>query len=198
MNITFCDLVPHITKLLIKYHDIFTGKVKAEQWEEIFALALKATGFGSNWVCDNNHRVGVDQTTDCGVRISNKSGSITKQNKISLSGSRLTKHKTLEEKLKFLSIKNEDYIVCLATDDSWNKGIKKYYFIVIASADLNYPDMVWGDTLSKDKKSVTGHKGIGKGFEAIIKKGTSDQLWTTVEHCLFKEMHEIVIPVEEK
>ena len=189
----FRVLVPHITHGLSKHHELYTGKVKAEQWEEIFALALKAAGFGSDWKGDNNHRVGVDQTTDCGVRISNKSGSIKKQNKINLSGSRLTKHKTLEEKLKFLSIKNEDYIVCLATDASWKKGHKKYYFIVIDSNNLNYPDMIWEDTLSKDKMRVTGHKGIGKGCEAIITKATSDQLWTTIEPCLFKENHVIVI-----
>jgi hypothetical protein len=188
----FRVLVPHITHGLSKHHELYTGKVKAEQWEEIFALALKAAGFGSDWKGDNNHKVGVDQTTNCGVRISNKSGSI-KKNKIKISGSRLTKHKTLEEKLKFLSIKNEDYIICLATDASWKKGHKKYYFIVIDSNNLNYLDMIWEDTLSKDKMRVTGHKGIGKGCEAIITKATSDQLWTTIEPCLFKENHVIVI-----
>jgi hypothetical protein len=194
----FSVLVPYITHGLSKHHELYTGKVKAEQWEEISASALKAAGLGSDWKPNNNHRVGVDQTTNCGVKISNKSGSLGKNlSKVSVSGSRLTKHPTLHEKLEFLSNRHEDFIFCLATNnDDWKNNKKVYYFIVIDSQRLNYHEASWEDTLGvrgRNKGKIVGHKCAGNGFSANITMSMSDQLWTDIGSTLFKEIHELII-----
>ena len=70
----FDSLVPFIEDRLKKHHELYSGQCKAEYWEENLCYALKQAGFGSDWAPDFNHGVGVDQTTDSGIRISNKGG----------------------------------------------------------------------------------------------------------------------------
>lgn len=199
MDTTFSSLVPHLKFYLTKHHELYSGKCKAEQWEEISASALKAAGLGSDWKPDNNHKVGVDQTTDGGIRISNKSGSLNKNlSEMTISGSRLTKYPTLKEKLEFLSNKNEDFIFCLATkdNDDWENNKKVYYFIVVDSQRLNYHEALWKDTIGvrgKKKGEIVGHNCASNGFSAKIVKAMSDQLWTDIESTLFKEIHELII-----
>jgi hypothetical protein len=192
----FASLVPFIQERLEKHHELYTGQCKAEYWEENLCYALKKAGFGSDWAPDFNHGVGVDQSTDDGTKISNKGGNI-ENDVIEISGSRLTKHKTLQDKLEFLSVKKEDYIFCLATDkDEWKLGKKVYHFIVIDSNKLNYHDQQWNETLgqrgnSKDK--VNGWSCISENYSAKIVKSMSDQLWTRVKLDYCEEIHEIVI-----
>jgi hypothetical protein len=182
----FKSTVPHIKEFLTKHHELYSGPCKAEYWEENLCYALNKAGFGSDWKPDLNHKSGVDQTTNDGTRISNKGGSI-KLDYIDISGSRLTKHKTLEDKLDFLSQKKEDYILCLATKkDEWNKGIKRYYFIVIDSNKLNYHEQEWN-------KTESGWNCLSEVFSAKIQRSMSDQLWTKFKlgHC--EEIYEITI-----
>lgn len=197
-NLKFDTLVPHLKTWLTRYHGVLSGRCKAENWEELCSKALVSAGFGSDWEPDFNHGVGKDQTTGCGIRISNKSGKLNKDcSKMTISGSRLTRHPTLTEKLEFLSKKYEDFIFCLATnDEDWKNGRKVYYFIVIDSNDLNYHEVAWEDTVGvkgKDTGKVVGHKCVGNGFTASIKKSMSHQLWTDIDSSLFKEIHELVI-----
>ena len=105
----FSTLVPYIKERLQKHHALYSGQCKAEYWEENLCYALNQAGFGSDWTADFNHKVGVDQMTDDGIRISNKGGNVDKD-MLTISGSRLTKHKTIEDKLDFLSDKKEDYV----------------------------------------------------------------------------------------
>lgn len=197
-TIEFDNLVPHLKSLLTKHHELYSGKCKAENWEELCAKALIASGFGSDWEPDFNHGVGKDQTTDTGIRISNKSGNLNKdRSKMAISGSRLTSYPTLTEKLEFLKHKHEDFIFCLATNDrDWKDGKKIYYFIVVDSTAINYYTATWQDMIGvrgKNLGSVVGHKCVGEGFEAKIQKSMSHQLWTDIEKSLFKEVHELVI-----
>lgn len=197
-NLKFDTIVPHLTSLLTKHHELYSGKCKAESWEELCAKALVSAGLGSDWEPDFNHGVGKDQTTDEGIRISNKSGNLNKDcSTMTISGSRLTKHPTLTEKLEFLSNKNEDFIFCLATNDKdWKSGKKVYYFIVIDSNDLNYHEASWEDTIGvkgNNKGEVTGHKCVGEGFTAKITKSMSHQLWTDIDKSLFREVYELII-----
>lgn len=128
----FDALVPYIRNRLIQHHDLYTSLCKAELWEELLSKALIDAGFGSDWKPDYNHQVGVDQVTDCGIRISNKGGIfLNNSNAMKISGSRLTSHKTLEDKLEFLSNKTEDYIFVLPL----TREIKKYIlpqFIILS------------------------------------------------------------------
>jgi hypothetical protein len=192
----FESLVPFIKERLTKHHELYSGQCKAENWEENLCWALKQAGFGSDWKPDYNHKTGVDQKTDSGLSLGNKSGKIEKDY-IVISGSRLTKHKTIEDKLSFLSKKTQDYIFCLGTEkDEWDKGITRYYFIVIDSDKLKYHDQQWEETYGERgryKGKVNGWKCLCEIFSAKIVKSMSDQLWTTVKlnHC--EEIHDITI-----
>lgn len=195
---TFSTLVPTLQITLKQHHDLYSGRCKGEYWEENCATALKQSGFGSDWKPDFNHGVGTDQITDCGIRISNKSGKLTnKGDTLEISGSRLTSYKTLAEKLSFLSNKHEDYIFCLATDErDWKVNFRRYKFIVIDSSALDYQSAVWTDMLGTKKTNhnqVVGHSCIGNGFTAKIQKSMSDQIWTKIDFSLFKEAYDIIV-----
>lgn len=189
-------LIPYIKERLTKHHELYSGQCKAEYWEENCAYALRKAGFGSDWAPDFNHGVGVDQNTDDGTRVSNKGGKVTDKD-ITISGSRLTKHKTLDEKLEFLSVKKEDYIFCLGTNEKeWKSGVRKYYFVVIDSKKLDYHNHSWTETIGTTKKTKGKHTGwqmISEWFNAKISKSMSDQLWTTIKLDLVEYKNEIII-----
>ena len=192
----FQSAVPFIKYYVEKHHELYSGQCRAEYWEELLSKALKDAGFGSDWKADFNHKSGVDQTTDSGIRISNKGGSIV-GDCVEISGSRLTKHKNIAEKLEFLSVKKEDYIFSLACDkDNWKTGNKTYYFIIIDSDKLNYHEQEWKETMGSrtdTKGKIMGWECTSEAFSAKIQKSMSDQLWTTIklDHC--EEIHEITI-----
>lgn len=195
---TFSKLVPSLQFTLRQHHDLYSGRCKGEYWEENCATALEQAGFGSDWKPDFNHGVGTDQVTNCGIRISNKSGKITnKGNTLEISGSRLTSYKTLDEKLAFLSNKHEDYIFCLATDEKdWKANVKRYKFVVIDSVSLNYHEAAWTDmrgTKASNQDQIVGHSCIGNGYTAKIQKSMSDQIWTKIDSVLFKEAYDIIV-----
>lgn len=178
--------------MLSKHHTLYSNQCKAEYWEEVCAKALTLSGSGSDWKNDWNHKSGVDQTTNNGVRISNKSGSVNLTKGIlTISGPRLTSHTTLEDKITFINNKTEDYIFCLATNKTdWSMGIKRYYLTIIESAAVDYSTLLWEDMIGKNNK-ITGHKGKGSGIEASIHHSMSSQLWTAIslsKCALFKEI----------
>jgi len=203
----FEKLVEPLKALLTQHHTLYSSTCKDVYAEELFAKALIASGYGTDWKPDGNHGVGKDQTTDCGIKISNKSGQLVfgnkdskrkiKSTKLKINGSRLTTHKTLEEKLEFLKIKHQDFILSLATSaKDWKSGKKIYHLIVINSDDLDYHNAVWEDTIGVrggGKGKVVGHKCVGNGYTAKIQKSMSDQLWTDIDESLFKVIYEIVI-----
>lgn len=193
----FDGLVSHVKFRLNEHHKLYESICKAEYWEENFCWALCQAGFGSDWKPDCSHKIGEDQKTITNrVSISNKSGNLVK-NTIEISGSRLTQHMTLEDKLNFLSQKKEDYIACLATNKTeWESKIKKYYFAIINSDKLNYADQTWTELIGskgKNKGKVTGWKCISEDFHAKIHKSMSDQIWTKVNLSMCEELHEIEI-----
>jgi len=193
---TFESLVPYIKERLSKHHELYSSKCKSEYCEENLASALREAGYGSDWKPDFNHKSGLDQTTDCGIRISNKSGSI-KKDRVKISGSRLTKHNTLEGKLKFLSEDKEDYILCLATDnDDWDRGNKFYYLLVIDSKKLNYHEQQWTELTGQRgtyKDKVSGWQCVTEDYTAKIQKSMSDQLWTNLKLDMCEEVYDIII-----
>lgn len=173
----FDSVVPYIKERLIRHHELYNATCKAEYWEENLSIALKQAGFGSDWQPDFNHVSGKDQTTDDGVRISNKSGTLYSDS-VKISGSRLTKHKTIEDKIAFLSDVKEDYIFCLSTDK--NKTVNRgYHLIVIDSQKINYHEQDWVEVHGADKMS--GWSCKCEGFSADIKRTMSDQLWTKIK-----------------
>lgn len=191
----FQNLVPHLQDQLVSHHNTYKSRCKGVQWEEICANALINAGIGSDWEPDENHKVGVDQTTNCGRLISNKGGTWDSGlSKLKFSGSRLTSHKTLEDKLIFLSKKSEDYIFCLASDPKTAKNYSNpyvYYFTVIDTSKLDYQNAVWETKINTNTGKVSSYKGIGAGYTATISRSMSDQIWTTVDRSLVTELYEI-------
>lgn len=192
----YSSLVPYIKERLSKHHELYSGKCKAEYWEENLAYALKKSGYGTDWNPDFNHKIGLDQTTSCGIRIGNKSGNIEKDT-IEISGSRLTKHKTFEEKLNFLSIQKEDYIFCLGTESKdWDNKKLIYYFVVIDSKKLDYHKQTWREIYGNTKNNlgtVTGWSCINENYSAKISRSMSDQLWTKIKLDYCDEIYDIVL-----
>ena len=190
----FKDIVFYLRQLLANHHSLYSGQCKAEYWEELCSKALIRAGFGSDWKPDFNHVTGEDQRTSTGVRISNKGGKL-KDDVLTISGSRLTKHKTLEEKVAFISEQHDDYVFCLATDDDWDPAKPVYYFVVIDSKSLAYDKGEWVETFAKQGKSKGKHNGwkttSNLGFSARIVMSMSHQLWTDIDKQLFVEVHKI-------
>lgn len=197
-EVEFRSLVPYVKENLIKHHELYSAQCKAEYWEENCSNALKKSGFGSDWKPDFKHTHGVDQTTNEGIRIGNKSGAINDDNSlVEISGHRLTKHKTIDDKLKFLKEKYEDYIFCLAVNKkSWKQGSKKYYFVIIDSHKIDYFNQTWVEKIGAKgvkKGQVSGWECRAEEFSASITKSMSDQLWTKIKKPLFKEFYEIIV-----
>lgn len=189
-------LVPLIRQRLQLHHELYSCQCKAELWEETSAWALREAGFGSDWEPDFNHVVGIDQTTNDGVGISNKGGSMNPTlTYMQISGSRLTKHKTIQEKLDFLSNKTEDLVFCLATNKKeWQSGMIRYYFIVVDAKKLDYHNQAWEPTFPKNGgDNPTGYKCEAPSYRAKITKSMSDQIWTDISSDMFEEIHQIDI-----
>lgn len=190
----FETLVPSVKNYLKKHHELYSGLCKAEMWEELCCKSLIESGFGSDWKPDSNHKSGLDQTTDSGIRISNKSGQITLDNSsVEFSGSRLQKHKSFEAKLNFLAENHQDYHLCLSSNKKeWKAGLPRYYLIVIDSLKLDYHNQEWvGMCGTKGNKS--GYICESEHFNARISNSLSEQLWTIVKCTLFEEIYEIII-----
>lgn len=190
----FNDLVPHISVILSSYHSLISGQVKAEIWEEICSKALIAAGYGSDWTADFNHGIGTDQTTNGGINISNKGGKLNSDlDTVTISGSRLTRFETLDEKIDHIHNADEDYILCLAAGSDFDH---EYYFIVIDATDLDYGNVNWSEKIGKrgiNKGKVVGWNAIGNGYQASITKSMSDQLWTNISSDLFLTFEHITI-----
>ena len=162
-------LVSHIKERLTMHHNLYKSQCKAEYWEEHCAYALDEVGMGSDWQADFNHLVGIDMVSNDGVGISNKGGKLNKaHSSMTISGSRLTKHKTLDAKLEFLRHKVEDVIFCLATDAiEWDAGERNYYFIVVDANTLDYHNQQWEETFQKKEPTIsTGFKCLAEKLES--------------------------------
>ena len=129
---------------------------------------------------------GTDRNTDDGTAISNKGGSLSKDEMtLTISGSRLTKFATLAEKIDHIHNKDEDYILCLASKKPF---VGTYHFIVIDATKLDYKNAEWSEKIGqrgKSKSKVVGWNAVGNNYTASITKSMSDQLWTEVGSKLF-------------
>ena len=181
-------------QLLTAHHALYSGQCKAEYWEEICSKALILAGIGSDWKPDFNHKTGKDQRTSEGIRISNKGGKLN-DGKLTISGSRLGKHKTIEDKIAFISQEHDDLILCLATDKDWDYKHPVYYLVVIDSRTLSYDKGEWVKTYSVQGKNKGAHNGwkttSEQGFSAKIVMSMSHQLWTEIDKQLFAEVYKI-------
>ena len=173
-----------IEKLKI-HHSVYRLPCTSEYLEELISNVLAENGFANDWKPNRSHSVSVDMTLDSGATLSIKSGVYDPfKGVLKFSGSRLGKHKTLEEMLSHVVSNSADYYVCVAkADQDWSSvpcqnETKTYYLFVFDKNKLNYQTKNW---FKKDKKdgSFKYHMEID-GMNASIVPSLSYQLWTTV------------------
>lgn len=187
---TFKKLIPILELNIKKYHELFDIPLKAEYFENILYKSFLELNIDTHWN-SMSHTISCDMTNDIFGRISCKSGNfknIKKKNQLVLilSSSRTTKHKTLDDKIKFMNTKKEDSFFCL-TNSKEDKSYKLLYF---ESDMLNINNVIW-------KVDNIGWKGNRTGLDIEIRKSMSDQIWYildnkqlehTLEHTLNKKL----------
>jgi len=189
------QLAMAIKKRVLAHRELYSNAIKAELWEEVLHRSFADIGITTDWQPDGNHGVGKDMTLATGERISCKSGSYDNKGTLTISGSRLTKHKTLQEKISFISDKKEDSYALLSRHKNDKRGAE-YKLILFPSDILNYGELDWKIKKTKPKKN-SGLTSQPSGFEASssllicsIQKNMSDQLWTKIRN--FEDCTEIV------
>ncbi len=184
------ELLNKITSRIKKHHELYDSPIKGEMFEELLNKAFLELGVKNEWK-SGSHQISSDMYNDLYGRISCKSGKLntykkTNKTTLTLSGSRTTKHKTLEDKIKFLNDKKEDCYFCLSTDPIFTS---KYYLLIFNSDILSSDPLTWDTTNS-------GYKGISDKLEIKIQKSMSDQIWYTLDVDKHKSdifKHEIIL-----
>lgn len=189
-------LVPHIQYKVHQHHSCYKQQCKATLWEEICAYALNQSGYTTDWKPNFNHGSGKDQTIiKTGIAVSNKTGVYNTELSLikDLSGSRLQKYPTLEEKIEYLDKPHQDYIFLLSVDPKeWCYKNPKYRFIVLDSHKIKFSGAQWTEIKNK-KGEITRWKCSTENYDAIIKRSLSDQLWLeNIKSSLFDFNEEIV------
>lgn len=176
------DLLDKIEFRIKQHHKLYDLPLIAEYWEEVFAKSIEDVEGYSDWLPDRSHSVGKDQICTLfgkTIKISNKSGKYNpSSNTLQISGSRSGEYKTLRQKLKFFSDKQEDVYVCLATSTKKPK-MKEYYFFSFDTSILDYDKVEWTPKMSRQNKQV-GWQCKTDTYYAAIYQSLSGQLWTTI------------------
>lgn len=178
---TLRDLViPALTDKLKIHHSVYRLPCTAEYLEELISDSLNSVGYTNDWKPNRSHSISVDMSLDIGPSFSIKSGIYddTKQS-LTFSGSRLGKHKTLDEMIKTINDTTADYYICVSKrDQDWSptppKNAPKYYYIFVFKSDLINYNSVW------DTKDNGVYFMGSEGLSAKIVPSMSHQLWTTV------------------
>lgn len=186
------SLVPVLTSQIMKYHELFSLPLIAEQWEEILHRSFQKIGFATSWLPDRSHKIGEDLNL-VGIpntRISCKSGQFVKNTAmncqcVKFNGSRSTSYPTLNEKINHFSKDHDDYYFLLAKEKPFNGT---YKLLVFKSNICKVNKLTWTE-------SDSGKRWEGCGeFAAIIGKTMSAQLWTTLPLKSIDSISEIIIP----
>lgn len=189
---TLKDLViPVLTDKLKIHHSVYRLPCTAEYLEELISDSLNSVGYINDWQPNRSHSVSVDMSLALGQSFSIKSGIYDdKKQTLTFSGSRLGKHKTLDEMIKTINDTSADYYICVAKrDQDWSptpaKNEPKKYFVFVFKSDLINYNAVW-DT----KDSGVYFMGTD-GLSAKIVPSMSHQLWTTVSTDIIGKPEEI-------
>jgi hypothetical protein len=161
--------------------------------EELISDALNENDIVNDWKPNRSHSVSVDMTTEDNVSISVKSGVYDPKKKmLKFSGSRLGKHKTIEDMVGHVVDSSADLYVCLAkADQDWSSIPEKfenkiYYLFVFDKQSLDYNSAIWyqkGDIWCLD----------AIGLSAYISPSMSYQLWTKVDESLIGSPEKLAI-----
>ena len=193
------QLLQQLEQKITQHHNLYRFPLKAELWEDIFDQTINS--FTSDWE-GGGHSVGADVVSENnslfqkGSRLQLKSGDYNpKNNTVKWNGHRTTKHKTIEEKVDFISKNHYDYYVMLMRNKKdWKEGKKIYYLLMFESSKINYSSLIWFEKHSK-QNNLTGWKGMGttQPYTAEINISMSHQLWTTSDVSYLGIPHKIEI-----
>lgn len=191
------EIATKIKEKIKLHNELYRFPVKAELWEDIFDQIINPNN--SDWE-DNmgNHDTGGDTKNELdGTTYQNKSGQLDlKNNTLKWSGSRTTGIATIEEKLEFFDKEKYDQYAFLArSKKEWDKGVKKYYFIIMDPKIIDYKSLNWSEAIGMKKgKNLgkrVGWKADGSNYSAAIQGACGDQLWTTINLDYLKQNTEI-------
>lgn len=184
-------VIPVLTEKLKLHHSIYRLPCTSEFLEELVSDSLQSVGYTNDWKPNRSHSISVDMSLDLGPSFSIKSGVYDDQKEtLTFSGSRLGKHKTLDEMIKSINDTSADYYICVAKrEQDWSttptKSQTKKYFAFVFKADLINYNAVW-DT----KENGVFFMG-SEGLSAKIVPSMSHQLWTTVSTNIIGKPEEI-------
>ena len=189
MNLLLDDNPKIIKKLVLAirrrvglHHQLYSAPIISTLWEETLHRSLGDIGIKTDWEPDENHGQGKDMTLlSTGERISCKSGRFKYATRLgiselTLSGSRMTEHKTLKEKRRFLEEKREDSYALLSRHQKDKTG-EAYKFIMFPSSLLDYDSLNWVSA-GRDGKSYAAENNL---LKCKIQHSMSDQLWSTIK-----------------
>lgn len=187
------DFIDLIKCKIIDHEKIYRTKIKADQVEDILSRSLEEIGFSNDWFKHRgSHRKGVDIALDeNGMKISVKSGTVAqaKGKKIlTITSYRTSEHKSLEDKVAFISAKHEDIIFSFAE----NEKDKFYTLRIFAKPDLG--TLVWGPG-PRNK----GHSNVAAdlfGNEFSMHDSASGQLIMHLNLDTFKDWGYAEFPLE--
>lgn len=166
-----------------EHHKLYELPVIGEYWEEIFARSIEDVEGYSDWKPNRSHAIGKDQICTINgltYKISNKSGKYNPtSNTLQISGSRSGDYKTLKQKLRFFSDKQEDVYVCLSTNTK-KTDTRKYYLISFDTKILDYSEADWQPKFDQSGKR-NGWVCETDKYKASIQQSLSGQLWTTLK-----------------
>jgi hypothetical protein len=173
-----------LNKLKI-HHSVYRLPCTSESLEELIANALNEAGFINDWQPNRSHSISVDMTVlDGGPSISVKSGTYDpKKRTLKFSGSRLGKHKTIDDMVDSVVSNSADLYVCVAkVENDWSpvpeKNDKKiYYLFVFDKSCVDYNSSIW-----YQKDDIWCLDAIG--LSAYIRPSMSYQLWSKVDESL--------------
>lgn len=184
-------VVPVLTDKLKLHHSIYRLPCTAEFLEELISDSLHSVGYTNDWKPNRSHSVSVDMNLDIGPSFSIKSGVYDYQKEtLTFSGSRLGKHKTLDQMIESINETSADYYICVSKrDQDWSptpakSAVKKYFAFVFKSDLINY-NVAW-----ETKESGVHFMGYD-GLYAKIVPSMSHQLWTTVSTNIIGKPEEI-------
>jgi hypothetical protein len=182
-------LIDEIRRRISAHHQLYDNlPVKAELWEHICHKV-----FGDEGWKPFNHSTNNDIRTNIeGMKVPSLKGGIIKDNILKFSSHRTTKHKSLEDKIKFLDSVEYDSFLFLARRDDGKIG--EYVVCHMPSKTWKYSELEWSVNVNK--------KGFESGWSATssdkkislkIEKSMSHQLWIDVDMSLVTIITEIFI-----
>jgi hypothetical protein len=167
-------LLKTITDKIHKHHQLYRFPLKAELWEDIFDQTIN--GGSIRWKM-GSHDVGADVVSKDGTKYQLKGGMVdVSKDTIQWSGSRTTQHKTIEEKINFISHKHCDKYALLARNKrEWDRGLQKYYLLMFDAYLIDYTKLNW-----IEREEGWSGANVDLQYSAEIQKSMSHQLWTKV------------------